>query len=114
MPTTDPLAGPPRPIGAVVPQLGGPDAVPVGESSLVRALTAHGGRADAPAAADLLDKVEAQLRAAAPPGMSATALRAAAQRLVAEQGLRERLHQTGRTDAFAQDAPPGPAVDTQL
>ncbi len=113
MTTTDPLVGPSRPIGAVVPQLNGPDAVPVGESSLVSALTASGGTADAPAAADLLNRVEAELRAAAPPGMPATALRAAAERLVAEQGLRERLQQAGRA-ATSTEEEPGPVVDTKL
>ena len=114
MATTEPLAQPARVVGAVTPTLTGPDAVPVGESALVRALTAHGGSAAAPAAADLLNKVEAQLRAAAPPGMPPAALRAAAERLVAEQGLQARLEQAGRSAAFSQQPPSGPAVDTQL
>jgi hypothetical protein len=112
--TIDPLTGPRRPAGAVTPQLNGPDAVPVGESALLRALAASRGIGSAPAAVDLLNKVEAQLRAAAPPGMPAAALRAAAERLVAEQGLRERLEHADRSEAFAQLATPGPAVDTRL
>jgi hypothetical protein len=114
MAMTDPLAQPARFVGAVTPQLTGPDALPVGESALIRALTAHGSDAGALAAADLLNKVEAQLRAAAPPGMPLTALRDAAERLVAEQGLQARLQQSGRSSVFAEMTSHDPAVDTRL